>query len=122
MCARRSSSIRPLVLESGLILVDTPGTGSVHLHNTQATVDFLPRVDVALLVLSVDAPLSNSEARLLEDVADTAARVAICLNKVDRLTPDETREAVEFVRAQVAALRTTSDVAVFAVSARGGRH
>ena len=33
-----------LVLESGLILVDTPGTGSVHLHNTQATVDFLPRV------------------------------------------------------------------------------
>src|ERR1035441_8170340 len=83
------------VLESGLILVDTPGTGSVHLHNTQAAVDFLPRVDVALLVLSVDAPLSDSEGRLLGDVAQTAARIAICLNKVDRLTPNETQEAVE---------------------------
>jgi len=29
------------VLESGLIFVDTPGTGSVHLHNTQAAIDFL---------------------------------------------------------------------------------
>jgi GTPase SAR1 family protein len=108
------------VLESGLILVDTPGTGSVHLHNTQAAMDFLPRVDVALLVLSVDAPFSDSEERLLEDVARTAARIAICLNKVDRLTPDETREAFEFVRARVAALRGPSDVTVFPISARGG--
>ena len=107
------------VLESGLILVDTPGTGSVHLHNTQAAVAFLPRVDVALLVLSVDVPLSDSEAGLLEDVAHTAARIAICLNKVDRLTPNETQEAVEFVRPRVAALCGTSDVTVFAVSALG---
>jgi len=108
------------LLETGLILVDTPGTGSVHLHNTQAAVDFLPRVDVALLVLSVDAPLSDSEARLLEDVAHTAGRIAICLNKVDRLTPNETREAVEFVRTRVAAMCGASGVTVFAVSATGG--
>ena len=108
------------VLESGLILVDTPGTGSIHRHNTQAAMDFLPRVDVALLVLSVDAPLSDSEARLLKGVADTAARVAICLNKVDRLTSHETQEAVDFVRPRVSALCGTSDVTVFAVSALGG--
>ncbi|MGD0195698.1 MAG: dynamin family protein [Candidatus Dormibacteria bacterium] len=108
------------VLESGLVLVDTPGTGSVHLHNTQATTDFLPRVDVALLVLTVDAPLSTSEARLIEDVAQSAARIAICLNKIDRLTPDETREALNFVRPRVSALSGTSEVTVFAVSARHG--
>ena len=108
------------LLESGLILVDTPGTGSVHLHNTQASVDFLPRVDVALVVLSVDAPLSNSEAGMLERVAHTAARIAICLNKVDRLTPDEIREAMEFVRLRAAALGSTADVPVFPISARRG--
>jgi GTP-binding protein EngB required for normal cell division len=108
------------LLASGLILVDTPGTGSVHRHNTQAAVDFLPRVDVALLVLSVDAPLADSEARLLEDVAQTAVRIAICLNKVDRLTPSEIEEAVDFVRSRVAAICSPSDVTVFAVSARGG--
>ena len=108
------------VLESGLVLVDTPGTGSVHLHNTQATIDFLPRVDVALLVLTVDAPLSTSEARLIEDVAQSAARIAICLNKIDRLTPDETREALNFVRPRVSALSGRSEVTCFAVSARHG--
>jgi len=108
------------VLASGLILVDTPGTGSVHHHNTQATVDFLPRVDVALLVLSVDAPLADSEARLLKDVARTAARIAVCLNKVDRLAPSEIQEAVDFVRPRVVALSSSSDVTVFAVSARNG--
>jgi GTPase SAR1 family protein len=108
------------VLESGLVLVDTPGTGSVHLHNTQVTKDFLPRVDVALLVLTVDAPLSSAETRLVEDVAQSAARIAICLNKIDRLTPDETREALAFVEPRVAALCGTSDVTVFALSARNG--
>jgi predicted GTPase len=108
------------VLASGLILVDTPGTGSVHRHNTQAAVDFLPRVDVALIVLSVDAPLADSEARQLEDIAQTAARVAVCLNKVDRLTPSEVQEAVDFVRPRVVALSSSSDLTVFAVSARNG--
>jgi GTPase SAR1 family protein len=108
------------VLESGLVLVDTPGTGSVHLHNTQVTTDFLPRVDVALLVLTVDAPLSNSETRLVEEVAQSAARIAICLNKIDRLTPDEAREALAFVEPRVSVLSGTSDVTVFALSARNG--
>jgi ribosome biogenesis GTPase A len=105
-------------LETGLVLVDTPGTGSIHRHNTQAAMDFMPRIDVALLVLSVDAPLSESESRLLEEVAESAGRVAVCLNKVDRLTPSETRQAVEFVGRRIATLTGTSHVPVFAVSAR----
>jgi GTP-binding protein EngB required for normal cell division len=108
------------VLATGLILVDTPGTGSVHHHNTQVTVDFLPRVDVALIVLSVDAPLAASEARLLEGVAQTAARIAICLNKVDRVTPSELQEAIDFVGTRARSLSSLSDVTVFAISARDG--
>jgi len=106
------------LLESGIILVDTPGTGSVHLHNTEATAAFLPRVDVAVLVLTADAPLSESETRLFGEVVDTAANVAVCLNKVDVLTATETEEAMDFIRPRVAALCGPRDVVVFAVSAR----
>ena len=106
------------LLKSGIILVDTPGTGSVHLHNTEAAAAFLPRIDVALLVIGADAPLSESETRLLVDAADTAVSIAVCLNKVDILTPSETREALEFVRPRVATLCGTRDTMVFAVSAR----
>jgi hypothetical protein len=75
-------------------------------------------VDVALLVLSVDAPLSGAEAELLTAAGGTVARAAICLNKVDLLSPAELREATDFVRSQVAALSGRTPVPVFPVSAR----
>jgi GTP-binding protein EngB required for normal cell division len=106
------------LLESGIVLVDTPGTGSVHVHNTEATAAFLPRVDVALLVLSADAPLSESETRLFGEVTETAANVAVCLNKVDVLTAIESREAMDFIRPRIAVLSGRRDVVIFAVSAR----
>jgi GTP-binding protein EngB required for normal cell division len=106
------------LLRPGLVLADTPGTGSVHAHNTEMTAAFLPRVDVALLVLTVDAPLSGAEAELLAAAGSTVARAAVCLNKVDLLSPAELEEAVEFVRSRIGALSGGSPVPVFPVSAR----
>jgi ribosome biogenesis GTPase A len=106
------------LLSPGLVLADTPGTGSVHAHNTEMTAAFLPRVDVALLVLTVDAPLSGAEADLLTAVGGSVARAAICLNKVDLLSEAELAEAVEFVRDRVARLTDGGAVPVFPVSAR----
>jgi ribosome biogenesis GTPase A len=106
------------LLGPGIVLADTPGTGSVHAHNTQSTVAFLPRVDVALMVLSVSAPLSEAEGRLLTAVGETAARAAVCLNKVDLLSPEELTESLEFVAAQIQALTGGIEMPVFPVSAR----
>ena len=106
------------LLRSGLVLADTPGTGSVHAHNTEMTGAFLPRVDVALLVLTVDAPLSAAEVDLLAAAGGTVARAAVCLNKIDLLSPAELAEAVEFVRSRVGVLSSGSPVPVFPVSAR----
>ena len=118
-------SVREVVVEHpspllgpGIVLADTPGTGSVHAHNTQSTAAFLPRVDVALLVVSVSAPLSEAEARLLTAVGETAARAAVCLNKVDLLSPEELTESLNFVAAQIAALTGGVTMPVFPVSAR----
>jgi hypothetical protein len=118
-------SVREVVVEHpspllgpGIVLADTPGTGSVHAHNTQSTAAFLPRVDVALLVVSVSAPLSEAEARLLTAVGETAARAAVCLNKVDLLSPEELTESLNFVAAQIAALTGGITMPVFPVSAR----
>jgi ribosome biogenesis GTPase A len=104
------------LLRPGLVLADTPGTGSVHAHNTETTAAFLPRVDVALLVLTVDAPLSGAEVDLLAAAGGTVARAAVCLNKIDLLSPAELAEAVEFVRSRVSV--GGSPVPVFPVSAR----
>lgn len=106
------------LLRSGLTIVDTPGMGSVHAHNTEMAEAFLPRVDVALLVLSVDAPLSDAEAALLARVRASAARVAICLNKADLLSPLQVDEVVSFVTRRLESEGEHDVIPVFVVSAR----
>ncbi len=106
------------LLSPGLVLADTPGTGSVHAHNTEMTAAFLPRVDVALLVLTVEAPLSGAEADLLTAVGGSVARAAICLNKVDLLSEAELSEAIDFVRTRVTRLTGDAATPIFPVSAR----
>lgn len=101
-----------------MVLVDTPGVGSVHKHNTEAAQEAFASMDAAVFVLTADPPISASELALLEQVAGLAVRVFVVLNKVDQLEPPELREATGFVTDVVtAALGTRSDLWV--CSARG---
>ncbi len=82
-----------------MVLVDSPGVGSVYQQNTQETEAALASMDLALLVLTADAPLSESEVGLLRKVEELSVEVLVILNKVDLLADDEISEAREFVTA-----------------------
>lgn len=86
------------MLEGGLCLVDTPGVGSVSAGNTAATHDYLPHVDVALVITGVDPPLSGEELSLVEAVAHVARQVLLVLNKADRFDDAQRGEAADFAR------------------------
>jgi GTP-binding protein EngB required for normal cell division len=81
----------------GLRLVDTPGLGSVFLHNTEATRAWMPNVAVALVTVSAERPLSDEDRRLLAEAQETAPRVVVLLTKVDLLTETELAEVVTFL-------------------------
>lgn len=87
----------------GLRLVDTPGLGSVHAHNTRATLDWLPGVALALVAISVERPLSEEDRRLIETLRPLASRVVIVLTKADLLTPAELAQVRAFVAREVRA-------------------
>jgi len=106
----------PLVA-SGVEIVDTPGTGSVHEHNTRTARAALGQMDAAVFVLSADPPVSAAERALLVQVADTAVEVFVLLNKADRLDPTELRQAHAFT-AGVVADALGRPVDVIPVSAR----
>jgi GTP-binding protein EngB required for normal cell division len=84
------------LLASGMCLVDTPGIGSVFAGNTEATRAFVPHIDAALVVLGADPPISGEEAALVAEVAQHVHNLLIVLNKADRLTEEERREARAF--------------------------
>lgn len=105
------------LLSAGLELVDTPGAGSVHVHNTAEATQALGRMDAAIFVLTSDPPISATERALLQEVRDRAMTVFCVLNKADRLDEIERSEALDFTR-RVVSDELGDDVRVFALSAR----
>jgi len=73
------------VLARGVELVDTPGTGSVHAHNTAEAEAALQAMDAAVFVLTADPPLSASERALMTRVAELSVTLFVVLNKADYL-------------------------------------
>ncbi len=86
------------LLETGLCFVDTPGLGSVFEANSEATRDFVPHVDAALVVFGADPPLSGEEADLVQQIARHVDTFIFVLNKADRVTERECDEAADFAR------------------------
>lgn len=105
----------PSVWSFPVDLVDTPGIGSVHRHNTEDANRVLPTLDAAILVLGIDPPLTLAERELLDQVRELAVRVFVIVNKTDRHSPEEVAEALEYTRA-VGGFE--EDVTILACSAR----
>src|SRR4029453_11492500 len=64
--ARVTARLHTRLLDAGVRLVDTPGVGSVHEHNTRSTDTYLPSLDAAVLVVSADPPISGGEGAFLK--------------------------------------------------------
>ena len=106
------------LLRAGLELVDTPGIGSIHSHNTAIARDFLPRVDAAICVLDAGQPLSEAEREWLREVAGRVPRLLIVINKIDHLETADRDVAVQFIGSALRDLLADADNELFAVSAR----
>ena len=106
------------LLRAGIELVDTPGIGSVHSHNTQITRDFLPRVDVAVCVLDAGQPLTERERELFLEASQRVPRLLFVVNKIDHVDAPDRQVAERFVRSGLRELSFGVEPEVFAVSAR----
>ncbi len=84
-------------LANGMVLVDTPGIGSTHHHNTEAARHILPECDAGLMVLSTDPPITEAELKYLTEVRRQVPRLFYILNKIDYLSVDERRQARSFL-------------------------
>jgi len=105
------------ILARGMELVDTPGTGSVHEHNTAAADSALPTMDAAVFVLTADPPVSASERDLLTRVASLSVSRFVVLNKADYLDGQGLTEALDFT-GRVVAGATGEPARIYALSAR----
>ncbi len=108
-----------LRLYQGIRFVDTPGLGSVFVHNTRTSMDWLPRVGAALLAVSIDQPLSEYDIGLLKELAKHTPEVLILLTKVDLVGPQDLTDVTRFIGEQVSKAADGA-VRVFPFSLRPG--
>jgi GTP-binding protein EngB required for normal cell division len=109
-------------LKDGVVLVDTPGIGSTYQRNTDVTEAFLRQVDAAIVLVSVDPPLTQTEAEFLCRIKEEVHRFFFVLNKIDQMNEDEVRESLAFTKARIEEQIGLSDIRVFPLSARSALH
>jgi len=111
----------PAPILSDVVLIDTPGIGSTHRHNTEMTLNFLPQCDAALFLVSADPPLTEVEVGFLREIRKKVARLFFVLNKVDYLDQDELETALAFLRRVLLEnIGTEKNRHIFPVSSRMG--
>lgn len=109
----------PSSILKDVVLIDTPGIGSTHRHNTEMTLNFLPQCDAALFLVSVDPPITEVEVEFLRQVQEKVARVFFVLNKIDYLSESECETALAFLRKVLSeSVGIISDGQIFPVSAK----
>jgi hypothetical protein len=109
------------LLGNGTVLLDTPGFGSTHLHNTQAALTVLTECDAAIFLLSADPPLTQTELEFLKQVNVYVPRIFFVVNKIDLLTRDELLTIDRFIKnVLVMQLKYPADLELFHVCARKG--
>ena len=86
----------------GVRFVDTPGLGSVHAHNTQASLDWLPKVGGALLAIGVNQPFGEQDLKLLLEVAKHTPEVVLLLTKADLVSAGQLESILAFTQHQAA--------------------
>jgi small GTP-binding protein len=106
------------ILRRGLSLIDTPGIGSGIAANTNTTERFLPEIDGAIFVSSVESPIGETEVRFLRRIYKEVGKVFVVINKLDLLSEKDQREVLAFVNTHLEAELKARDFSLFAISAK----
>jgi small GTP-binding protein len=105
-------------LQDGVRVIDTPGVGSVYSHNTEVAYNYLPQVDAAIFVVTVDPPLSAAEQEFLKDIREYVHKLFVVLNKIDYVEAADRQEVLEFTTQVLQANLETQQVNIFPISAK----
>ncbi len=104
---------------SDITLVDTPGVGSVHLHNTETSHDYIEKSDAVIFLLSVDSPVSQMELDFLLKARKHAAKFYFAVNKIDGINEEDLEEFLSYCK-EVLSEAIGLDPTIFPLSARTG--
>lgn len=88
-------------LLEGIVLVDTPGLGSLATGGAEETMAYLPRCDVAVLLIDAASTLTPDDLRVIQALSNASIPVTILLSKADLLDDASRQQVQSYVRDHV---------------------
>ncbi|NDJ75191.1 MAG: hypothetical protein GYB65_02940, partial [Chloroflexi bacterium] len=85
----------------GVVIVDTPGTGSVFRKHERIAKNFLSRSDLVIFLLSAKRAFAETERLYLELARDYGKKIVVVINQADLLGSKEQKEVASFVKQQL---------------------
>ncbi|MCX6538361.1 MAG: dynamin family protein [Acidobacteria bacterium] len=105
-------------LEHGVVLVDTPGLGSLATAGADETLAYLPRCDLGIVLIDAGSTLMPDDVMTVQALVHAGTPASVLLSKADLLGSDDRARAAAYIAEHIRA-EVGLDVAVHAVSAIG---
>jgi GTP-binding protein EngB required for normal cell division len=84
-------------LQQGVLLVDTPGLGSLAKRGAAETLAYLPSCDLALLLIDAGASLNEEDIGTLRLLYEAGIPALILLSKSDLLAQEDLHRAISYI-------------------------
>jgi hypothetical protein len=88
-------------LKQGIVLVDTPGLGSLARRGAAETLAYLPSCDLALLLIDAGATLNQEDIGTLRLLNEAAIPAIVLLSKADLLTEGDLNRVTDYIHEQL---------------------
>src|ERR1039458_2734958 len=88
-------------LKQGIVLVDTPGLGSLARRGGAETLAYLPTCDLALLLIDAGATLNKEDVGPLRLLYEAGIPAIVLLSKADLLTEDDLQRVTGYIHEQL---------------------
>ena len=88
-------------LKQGIVLVDTPGLGSLARRGGAETLAYLPSCDLALLLIDAGTTLNEEDVGTLRLLSEAAIPAIVLLSKADLLTDGDLRQVTDYIHDQL---------------------
>lgn len=106
------------ILKEGIILVDTPGVGSIHKHNTDVAYSFLKDSDAVIFMLSVDSPINEIEREFLYSAKKYASKFYFAVNKIDMISEKELETYLKYCENVLCEIMGVEKINFYPISAK----
>ncbi len=88
-------------LRKGILLVDTPGLGSLARRGAAETLAYLPACDLALLLIDAGVPLNDEDIGTLRLLYEGGIPSIVLLSKADLLREGDLHRVIEYIQKQL---------------------